>query len=102
MMTYYVSLTSSPRHVVLWHHTILSQASLLKGGCPLRLSFALLPCYLISLSLSLYIYINDNNDNYDDDDNNDNDDNNNMYTCVCVCIYIYTHIHSFIHSFPIE
>ena len=28
------------RHIVLWHHTIFSQASLLKGGCPLRLSFA--------------------------------------------------------------
>ena len=29
-----------PRHIVTWHHTILSQASLLKGGCPLSLSFA--------------------------------------------------------------
>ena len=28
------------RHVVLWHRTIFTWASLLKGGCPLRHSFA--------------------------------------------------------------
>ena len=39
------------RHIVPWLHAIFSQATLLKGGCPLRLSFAHL---LFLSSRSLY------------------------------------------------